>query len=483
MSKLNLQRGSGGRVACALTFAALALWGCAPPETGVGAYDLVLQGGRVMDPESGLDAVRNVGIRDGRIEVVSQDVLAGTRVVDATGLVVAPGFIDLHAHGQREEAFRFMVRDGVTTGLELEVGTGDVARWYSEREGGQLANYGVSIGHIPVRMIVMDDPGDFLPSGPGGSEPATDEQVAEMARRIAEGLEQGAVAVGFGLAYTPAATTAEFEAMIRVAAERGAAAHIHVRGGVRGLSEAIEAAARTGASLHVVHANSSGGSETPEFLARIEEPRAAGQDVTTEAYPYGAGQTRIESALFDNWETWDDDRFQIHQWVETGERLTRETFARYRAQGGSVISHSRTEEMTRAAIESPLTMIASDGGIRDGRGHPRSSGTYSKVLGKYVREEGVLTLMDALRKMTIEPARRLEARVPAMRDKGRVRTGADADLTVFDAATVIDRSTYTDAAIPPDGIPYVVVNGVLVVDEGELVPDVRPGRAVRAEEG
>ena len=482
MSGSIVQQVSGGRrAAFAFTLAVLALAACAPREIGVGVYDLVLQGGRVMDPESGLGAVRNVGIRDGHIEAVSQDALAGARVLDATGLVVAPGFIDLHVHGQSEESFRFMVRDGVTTGLELEVGTGNVARWYSEREGGQLANYGVSIGHIPVRMIVMDDPSDFLPSGPGGSEPATDEQVTEMARRIEEGLEQGAV--GFGLAYTPAATTAEFEAMLRLAAEQGTAAHIHVRSGLAGLSEAIESAARTGASLHVVHANSSGASETLAFLAWIEEARAAGQDVTTEAYPYGAGHTRIESALFDDWETWDDDRFKIHQWVETGERLTRETFAQYRAQGGSVIIHDRTEEMTRAAIESPLTMIASDGGIRNGSGHPRSSGSYSRVLGKYVREEGVLTLMDALRKMTIEPARRLEARVPAMHDKGRVRVGADADLTVFDPATVIDRSTYTDATIPPEGIPYVLVNGVLVVDGGELVPGVRPGRAVRAEEG
>ena len=484
MRSLIVKQASGCRHAtCALTLAALALAACAPRETGVGVYDLVLQGGLVMDPESGLDAVRNVGIRDGHIEAVSQDALEGARVIDATGLVVAPGFIDQHVHGQSEESFRFMVRDGVTTGLELEVGTGNVARWYSEREGGQLANYGVSIGHIPVRMIVMDDPSDFLPSGPGGSEPATDEQVAEMARRIEEGLEQGAVAVGFGLAYTPAATTAEFETMLRLAAAQGATAHIHVRTGLAGLREAIESTARTGASLHVVHANSSGASETPAFLARIEKARAAGQDVTTEAYPYAAGQTRIESALFDEWETWDDDRFKIHQWVETGERLTRETFAQYRAQGGSVIIHNRTEEMTRAAIESPLTMIASDGGIRNGLGHPRSSGSYSKVLGKYVREEGVLTLMDALRKMTIEPARRLEARVPAMRDKGRVRVGADADLTVLDPATVIDRSTYTDATIPPEGIAYVLVNGVLVVDGGELVPDVRPGRAVRAEEG
>ncbi len=145
-----------------------------------------------------------------------------------------------------------------------------------------------------------------------------------------------------------------------------------------------------------------------------------------------------------------------------------------------MIIHSRTEEMTRAAIENPITMIASDGLIEDGQGHPRTSGTYSKVLGKYVREESVLTLMDALRRMTIGPARRLEGYVSAMERKGRLRVGADADITIFEEATVIDRSTYTNPTLPSEGIPYVLVNGVLVVQGGELVPDARPGRAIKA---
>jgi dihydroorotase len=135
--------------------------------------------------------------------------------------------------------------------------------------------------------------------------------------------------------------------------------------------------------------------------------------------------------------------------------------------------------MTRTAIESPLTMIASDGLMSGGRGHPRTSGTYAKVLGKYTREEGVLTLMEALRKMTIEPARRLEAYVSAMKSKGRLAVGADADITIFDATTVIDRSTYTDPTIPSDGIEFVLVNGVLVVDEGALVADAKPGRPIK----
>ncbi len=363
----------------------LVLFGCTPPETTVERYDLVVQGGRVMDPESGLDAVRNLGIRDGRIAEISASTLVGERTVVATDLVVAPGFIDLHAHGQSEEVFRLMAQDGVTTAFELEVGTGDVSAWYREREGGQILNYGVSIGHIPVRMKVMGDSGTFLPSGPGGSERATDEQRAEMERLIEEGLGQGAVAVGFGLVYTPAATTAEFESMLRIAADHGASAHIHVRGGsslaspsgaLEGLKEAIAAAAATGASLHVVHANSSGGASIVEFLRTIEQARSRGQDVTTEAYPYEAGMTMIESALFDDWESWEDDRFPRLQWAETGERLTRDTFARYRTEGGGIIIHSRTEDMTRTAVFSPLTMIASDGFLVDGRGHPRTSGSY-----------------------------------------------------------------------------------------------------------
>ena len=460
----------------ALLFIVAAI-GCAP--TAVETYDLVLSGGRVMDPESGFDGVRNVGIRDGSIAVISEDKLSGERIIDVAGLVVAPGFIDLHEHGQTDEAYGFMVRDGVTTAFELEVGTGNVAEWYATRDGGQIVNYGVSIGHIPVRMIVMGDAGEFLPSGPANTQAANPEQIEEMARRIDEGLGQGAVAVGFGIAYTPAATVEEFETMLRVGLDHGAGAHIHTRGGLDGLAEAIDGARSTGASVHIVHANSSGGARTREFLEMIEAARNEGLDITTEAYPYEAGMTFIESALFDGWEAWDDEQFGIHQWVATGERLDRESFGRYRAQGGEVISHSRTEEMTFAAISNPLTMIASDGMFNNGRGHPRSTGAYAKVLGRYVRELGTLDLMDALRRMTIAPAERLQQRVRSMTQKGRVRAGVDADLTIFNSDTVIDRSTYTEPAIPSGGIEYVLVNGVVVVDSGELVEGVRPGKPVR----
>lgn len=443
-------------------------------------YDLVIANGRVIDPETGLDAVRHIGIRGATIDAVSEAPIEGVRVIDASRLVVAPGFIDLHEHGQQEESYSMMVRDGVTSAFELEVGTGDVAAWYEARKAGQIVNYGVSIGHIPARMKVLGDPGTgLLPAGIGGSGSANEAQLQAMEAILRDGIAQGAVAMGFGSAYTPGAPISEIERMFRVAAEGGLTAHIHMRGGVSGLRETIAAAAAAGVPLHIVHVNSSAGDDLDEFFAIIKAARDGGQDVTTEAYPYGAGMTEIQSALFDDWATWPDERFGQHQLVSTGERLTRSTFEKARKAGGTVIIHSRSEEQTRAAIASPLSMIASDGFIENGRGHPRTSGTFAKVLGRYVREEKVVTLMDALRRMTIEPARRLERRTPAMARKGRIRQGADADLTLFDPATVIDRATYEDASLPSAGIPYVIVGGQVVVDRGEITP-ARPGRAVRA---
>ena len=463
-----------------LLIAIAAASACASPTQPAVSYDLVVANGRVIDPESELDAVRHLGIRGGRIEAVSESPLAGARVIDAAQHVVAPGFIDLHEHGQQEESYAMMVRDGVTSAFELEVGTADIDAWYAARAAGQLVNHGVSVGHIPARMKVLGDPGTgLLPAGIGGSGRADERQLAAIEAILRDGLAQGAVAVGFGSAYTPGAPISEIERMFRVAAAGRAPAHIHMRGGVDGLKETIAAAKTAGAGLHIVHVNSSGGDDLDAFLSAIRAARDAGQDVTTEAYPYGAGMTEIQSALFDDWRTWTDDRFAQHQLVSTGERLTRATFETARTAGGTVIIHGRSDAQTRAAIASPLSMVASDGFIEKGRGHPRTSGSYAKVLGKYVREEQALSLMDALRKMTLEPARRLEKRTPTMAAKGRIRQGADADLTIFNPATVIDRATYEDASIPSAGIPFVIVGGQVVVDKGAIT-SARPGRGIRA---
>ena len=444
------------------------------------AFDLVIANGRVVDPESGLDAVRNVGISGRTIAAISADRLNGRTVIDASGLVVSPGFIDLHAHGQTPETYRYQARDGVTTAFELEVGSGDIAAWYAARKSGALINYGVSIGHIPVRMAVLRDPGAFLPTGDGAHRAASPAQIKEIARRITNGLENGAVSIGAGFPYTPAATEAELIEVFRVSASHRVPIHAHIRRGVAGLEEALKLATATKAPLHVVHINSTGTTATRELLNMIAAARQKGMDISTEAYPYAAGMTEIQSANLDEYENATEERTAQLEWPRTGERLTRATFQKYRKIGGPVVIHTNTEEMVAAAISSPLTMIASDAYWENGTGHPRTAGTFSRVLGRYVRESRALTLMDAIRKMTLMPAQRLERRVQAMQAKGRLRVGADADITIFDAAKIVDRSTYRAPALPPAGIAHVIVGGVPVVKAGEIVEGVFPGRAVRA---
>ncbi len=452
-------------------------------------YDLVISEGRVIDPESGLDARCNVGIIGGKVRAVTTATLHGRQGIDASGLVVAPGFIDLHSHGQTPENYELQATDGVTTALELEVGVGDIDQWYAQREGKAAINFGASIGHIPVRMKVMHDPGQFLPSGDAAHRPATDAELEEMKRLVEHGLERGAVAVGFGIDYTRGATRWEVLEMFRVAARHGASCHVHIRGkghkepmsAIEALEEVIAATAITGAPLHVVHVQSTGMRATPLCLQMIADARARGLDVTTECYPYTAGMTAIESALFDEgWQEQYGISYGDLMWTATGERLTASTFARYRETGGMVIVHSTPESAVRAAVTSPLTAIATDGYIRDGKGHPRTAGTYARILGRFVREEKALSLLDAIKKMSLMPAQRLERRVPAMASKGRVRVGADADLTLFDPAQVIDTATYEQPTSRSKGIACVLVNGVPVVEEGRLVEGAAPGRPVRA---
>jgi dihydroorotase len=246
------------------------------------------------------------------------------------------------------------------------------------------------------------------------------------------------------------------------------------------LEEAIAAAEITGAPLHVVHISSTGLRSTPDMLAAIAGARRHGLDVSTECYPYTAAMTDLGSALFaPGWQQGMGITYKDLQWVATGERLTPETFAKYRKQGGLVIIHAIPADIARLAVSSPLTMIASDGLIQNGRGHPRGAGTYARVLGYYVRQQHALTLMEALRKMTLLPARRLEVRAPMMKNKGRVKVGADADLTIFNPQRVIDKATYEQVAYS-EGMQYVLVGGVPVVSQGKLVEGVEPGEAIRA---
>lgn len=462
---------------------------CVPVEAQEN-YDVVIANGRVMDPESGLNAVRNVGITAGKIRAISTSHLNGKSTIDAKGLVVAPGFIDLHEHGQTPEKYRYQAHDGVTTSLELERGTDDIDGWYAGREGKSLINFGASIGHIPVRMKVMHDPGAFLPVADAAHREATPEELVEIDRRIEVGLQRGALAVGMGVAYTPAATRWEILQVFGVAAKYQAPVHVHLRysglkepeTGLVAIQEVIADAAVTGAPLHVVHVTSMGLKYTPQLIAMVADAQKRGLDVTTECYPYTAASTQLESAVFDEgWQQKMGITYSDLEWSATGERLTPETFAQYRRQGGNVVIFEIPDEAARTAVANPIVMIASDGSADNGSHiHPRGQGTYSRVLGYYVREEKALDLMTALRKMTLMPAQRLEKHAPAFHDKGRIRVGADADITVFDPDTVIDKATYEQPLQYSQGIRFVLVNGTLILKDGKLVEGGFPGRAVRA---
>ena len=447
------------------------------------SFDLVINNGRVLDPAANLDAVRSIGVRAGKIAAVSATPLTGKRSIDGRGLVVAPGFIDLHSHGQTPENYRFKARDGVTTALEMEVGASPVDSWYRDRAGRALINFGASSGDIPARIAVMHDTGTFLPRDKAVERAATPAEQRQIRALIRTGLSQGALGIGLGIAYIPPMSRDEVMELAKLAAAEKAVMYVHMRNGgpvepgvLDAVREMIACATATKASIHIVHITSMGLAQTGQCLRMIEEARARGLDITTEAYPYTAGMTDLGSAIFD--EGWQGRQggitFSDLQWAATGERLTAESFARYRKQGGFVAIHSIPENIVQLAMGHPLVMIASDGILNEGKGHPRAAGTFARVLGRYVREQHALSLMDAVRKMSLMPADRL-----GMRNKGRLAVGADADITIFDPARVTDRATFEKPAQYSEGIPFVIVNGSPVVERGELVKDLNPGQAVR----
>jgi N-acyl-D-aspartate/D-glutamate deacylase len=452
-------------------------------------YDLIIQGGRVIDPETGLDAVRNVGINDGKIARIAETELSGKRVISAKGLIVSPGFIDLHQHGQDLENQRMKALDGVTTALEMEIGKPDVTSFLKRQEGHSLLNYGSTASHVAARSLVfgppLPDTGLLPKSGPATNNPATPEQIAKIKDRLRHELDAGALGIGMGIQYTPGATRSEVIQMFQFAAENKLPVFTHVRSAgkvepgssVESISEVIGAVAVTGASLHIVHINSSCGSDVPECMQMVAGARARGLDVTTEAYPYEAGMTAINSALFNpGWQAKYDISYQNLMLPETGERLTKERFEELHASSNPqlVITFTNTMQVIDALIPNPLIMIASDGE----KGHPRDAGTYSRVLSRYVREQGTLTLMDGLRKMTLMPAQWLEKSTPEGRKKGRLQEGADADITVFDLQTIKDQSTFQHPLEPSVGVQYLVVGGAVVIDQGKILPNVFPGRAL-----
>lgn len=461
-------------------------------------YDVVLRGGRVIDPESGLDGLRTIGIRNGRIASVTTRHIRGRDTIDATGLVVAPGFIELHAHTPDSTNYRYFALDGVTTVLDLEGGVFPVAAWYAERTRGALLNYGASVGHRGARITLLQ--GAAAVNNPStladtaslwARQMLTGTQLHDFVVLIERGLDDGGIGVGSILQQMPGVTHEEFFRVLDATARHGSTAFVHLRfqgdngigNSLASVEEIVAGVASTGGSAHIVHLSSSGLRQTPLLLEMIKRARARGLDISTEAYPYQAIAQRLSSAMFDDgWQGRLGITYGDILWPPTGKRLTAETFAQYRANGGSqlAIAFAIPDSMVTLAVADRDVIIASDAGVvARGRGHPRSAGTRARVLGEYVRKRQVLTLTDAVRKMSLLPARRLERAVPQMRAKGRIRVGADADLAIFDPARVIDRATFEDPAQYSDGFVHVLVAGTFVVRNGRLVDGVAPGRAIR----
>lgn len=494
--------------------------GCADRQPAP-PYDIVIEGGRVIDPEGGLDAVRNIGIRGGTIARIAERPLQGETVIDAHGLVVAPGFIDMRSHALTTPSMRQQAMDGVTTTLELELGSLPVGEAYAlmEREGRPI-NYGFSVSWALARMQVMDGltiDGSTATyqknvAKPGWRQPADSEQLDRILARIEQGLDEGGLGIGVMLGYAPATSAEEYVAVNRLAAARGVPTFTHVRyanvtapGSIfDGLEEVIDVARQTGAHMHLCHINSSSWRNIEEVRALFEAAQDEGLRVSTEAYPYGAGSTTIGSARYapENLDTAGIRAKDIYmtdtgEWVKDANDLTA-----IRASRPSSIaifhfldeSDARDEALLKSALLTRDAAIASDGMPysvdgrvlegdvwpipQDADAHPRVAGTFARLIGTWVRERNAMTLNDAIRRSTLVPAQILAPASPAFARKGRLQEGMDADIVVFDFDTIADKATYEASYRASQGVRDLLVGGTPLIRNGQLDQSVMPGRPV-----
>lgn len=460
-------------------------------------YDIVIKRGQVIDPETKLNAVRNIGINENRIVEISTEELNGTQVIDASGLIVSPGFIDLHVHGTSNVEQAYQVHDGVTSAFELEGGLPFLKDYFKLRESNALINYGASV-NLGMGRIHAKHPEEFnqlvksradgqsldrkISAVIGGTsyETLRKSEYKTMLDHVENGLSEGGIGIGVPVGYWPGSSREELYRVYELAGALQVPIFSHVRqGGAIAIQQAISDAILTDASLHIVHVNSSALSEISLAIEMVNKAQSKGFDITTELYPYTAASTGLGSAIFD--EGWKESLgidYGDLQWVETGERLTAATFNEYRKTGGTVIIHMMKPEWIKAGLSTKGTMVASDGMPYAKLAHPRTAGTFSRVLGKYVREEKVLSLSQAIEKMTLLPARRLEKIAPIMRYKGRIQVGADADITIFNPNTIIDKATFEEGLAFSEGVQYVIVNGIFILKKGEIVENTFPGSPV-----
>jgi N-acyl-D-aspartate/D-glutamate deacylase len=382
--------------------------------------------------------------------------------------------------------------------LELESGVPDIDAFVERRRGKAPIHFGASASHEAARVSAWDlplpestfGPAAAIPdpaSGPATDAPASSAQMERILTFLRAQLEAGALGVGVGLEYTPGATRHEIVQVFQLAAEYGRPVFVHVRSGgttepgssVESVLEVISASAVTGALAHIVHINSSCLRQWPLCLELIAGARKRGLDVTTEAYPYGVGMTFINSAMFNpGWRERRGIDYKDLEIPETGERLDRDQFERLHASARPqlVLVHNVPDSVVDELLRHPQVMVASDGIA----GHPRNAATFARVLARQLRLQGNLTLIETIRKLSLMPAQRLEASTPEARRKGRLKEGADADIVVLDLNLIEDRATFRDPNAPSTGVKYLLVDGMLVVEDGKIIEDAVPGKAFLA---
>ncbi len=485
--------------------------------------DLVLRGGRVIDPESGRDEVADVAVAGGRVVNVANGLDPAPVDLDVAGHVVTAGFIDLHSHVNSIAGLRLQALDGVTTALELEAGVTPVSAAYEQAGAqGRPVNYGFAASWALARMeavagVELDGRlATFLANiaDPAWQKSAAPAQVRAMLDRLSADLADGAIGIGVLVGYAPGTDPAEYVQVAGLAAEAGAPTFTHARdmiemrpgAAIDGAEEIVRAAGETGAQMHYCHLNSTSHRHVDRVLDLVGRAQAAGSRVSTEAYPYGSGMTGIGAAFLA------PERLAERglapsslTYAPTGERVASEERLReLRATdpGGLVIIRLLDEDdpadrrLLMRALEFPSAMVASDAmpltwtgpdpeptawPLRtDAITHPRTAGTFCRALRILAGPDGPLGLTETLRRCSLLPARLLQDRVPAMSRKGRLQPGSDADIVVLDPAKVSDQATYAASTRPSTGIVHVLVNGAFVVRDTRIVDDALPGQPVRA---
>ena len=444
-------------------------------------HDVVVAGGRVIDPETGFDAVAHVGIDGDTVSRISLDPLVGSTTLDAAGLVVAPGFIDILSYPPNGYGEWHKIADGVTTNLCMHGINNPMDAFLSEAaEHRPPVNYGGATDQYTHRTAIGV-----------GIDDASDLQITDLVRLADVDLRAGALGIHQQPEYTIGLTRDEMLRHGDLAAAHGVPLCLHLRYSENlapgtqeeAVAEAIAVANRTGCAVHIEHINSTGGTgRMGEAIAQIDAARSEGLAITACTYPYTFWVTRAGTARYNDFQ----EKFGISygdlQVAGTSERLDAAGWQQARADNKHVAAFAMSDDDIDTSLAAPWVMVGSDAILEQPHNnHPRSTGCFSRVLGTYVRERGVITLSEALAKMTILPARLLESRSPAMARRGRLQAGAAADVTVFDPATISDRSTIEQTWLESIGVHHVLVGGQVVRSAGVTNRSARPGVPILSE--